>query len=30
MNKDPYDIIYRIKRALPSYISYLAACEMNM
>ena len=23
------DVLYRIKRGLPGYISYLAACEMN-
>ena len=23
------DVLYRIKRGLPGYVSYLAACEMN-
>jgi hypothetical protein len=26
---EPYDVLYRIKRGLSGYISYLAACEMN-
>jgi len=27
--KDPADVLYRIKRGLSGYVSYLAACEMN-
>jgi hypothetical protein len=27
--KQPIDVLYRIKRGLAGYISYLAACEMN-
>lgn len=26
---EPSNVLYRIKRALPGYISYLAACNMN-
>lgn len=26
---EPNDVLYRIKRGLAGYISYLAACEMN-
>lgn len=26
---EPSDVLYRIKRGLAGYISYLAACEMN-
>jgi hypothetical protein len=26
---EPIDVLYRIKRGLAGYISYLAACEMN-
>jgi len=26
---EPTDVLYRIKRGLSSYVSYLAACEMN-
>lgn len=26
---EPTDVLYRIKRGLASYVSYLAACEMN-
>lgn len=26
---EPGDVLYRIKRALPGYVSYLAACEMS-
>ena len=28
-NPEPVDVLYRIKRGLASYVSYLAACEMN-
>jgi hypothetical protein len=28
-DKEPTDVLYRIKRGLIGYISYLAACEMN-
>jgi len=28
-NDEPTDVLYRIKRGLVSYVSYLAACEMN-
>ena len=28
-NPEPTDVLYRIKRGLAGYISYLAACEMN-
>lgn len=27
--KEPNDVLFRIKRGLAGYISYLAACEMN-
>lgn len=27
--KEPADVLYRIKRGLSAYVSYLAACEMN-
>ena len=27
--KEPVDVLYRIKRGLAGYVSYLAACEMN-
>src|SRR5690242_13812162 len=26
---EPADVLYRIKRGLSGYVSYLAACEMN-
>src|SRR5262245_16685370 len=26
---EPNDVLYRIKRGLSGYVSYLAACEMN-
>ncbi|MEA2325270.1 MAG: hypothetical protein QOE68_229 [Thermoanaerobaculia bacterium] len=26
---EPTDVLYRIKRGLSAYVSYLAACEMN-
>ena len=26
---EPSDVLYRIKRGLSGYVSYLAACEMN-
>lgn len=26
---EPNDVLYRIKRGLAAYVSYLAACEMN-
>ena len=29
VNPEPTDVLYRVKRGLASYISYLAACEMN-
>ena len=28
-SKSPSDVLYRIKRGLSGYVSYLAACEMN-
>ncbi|MCE9658190.1 MAG: hypothetical protein K8R60_06485 [Burkholderiales bacterium] len=28
-NPEPRDVLYRIKRGLAGYVSYLAACEMN-
>jgi hypothetical protein len=28
-NQEPADVLYRIKRGLSAYVSYLAACEMN-
>lgn len=28
-NREPIDVLYRVKRGLAAYISYLAACEMN-
>jgi hypothetical protein len=27
---EPKDVLYRIKRGLAGYVSYLAACEMNV
>ena len=27
--EEPTDVLYRIKRGLAGYVSYLAACEMN-
>lgn len=27
---EPNDVLYRIKRGLSGYVSYLAACEMNV
>jgi hypothetical protein len=27
--REPTDVLYRIKRGLSAYVSYLAACEMN-
>lgn len=27
--KEPADVLYRLKRGLAGYVSYLAACEMN-
>jgi hypothetical protein len=29
VNTRPSDVLYRLKRGLSGYISYLAACEMN-
>lgn len=29
MLSQPSDVIYRVKRGLSAYVSYLAACEMN-
>ncbi len=29
MQSQPTDVLYRIKRGLSAYVSYLAACEMN-
>ncbi len=29
MNTEPSNVLYRLKRGLSGYISYLAACEMN-
>jgi hypothetical protein len=29
VNTEPGDVLFRIKRGLSGYISYLAACEMN-
>jgi hypothetical protein len=29
VNIEPSNILYRLKRGLSGYISYLAACEMN-
>ena len=26
---EPKEVLYRIKRGLSGYVSYLAACEMN-
>src|SRR5947207_15933086 len=26
---EPKDVLYRLKRGLAGYVSYLAACEMN-
>jgi hypothetical protein len=26
---EPADVLYRVKRGLSGYVSYLAACEMN-
>ncbi len=28
-NPEPTDVLFRIKRGLAAYVSYLAACEMN-
>ncbi len=28
-NPQPTDVLYRVKRGLSAYVSYLAACEMN-
>lgn len=28
-NDEPADVMYRLKRGLAGYVSYLAACEMN-
>ena len=28
-NPEPTDALYRVKRGLSAYVSYLAACEMN-
>jgi len=28
-NHEPQDVLYRLKRGLAGYVSYLAACEMN-
>jgi Holliday junction resolvase len=28
-NREPTDALYRVKRGLSAYVSYLAACEMN-
>jgi Holliday junction resolvase len=28
-NSEPTDVLYRVKRGLSAYVSYLAACEMN-
>lgn len=28
-NHEPIDVLYRLKRGLSAYVSYLAACEMN-
>lgn len=28
-NNEPTDALYRVKRGLSAYVSYLAACEMN-
>lgn len=28
-NSEPTDVLYRVKRGLAAYVSYLAACEMN-
>ena len=28
-NKEPTDVLFRLKRGLAGYVSYLAACEMN-
>src|SRR3954454_16855623 len=29
INTEPGNVLYRIKRGLAGYVSYLAACEMN-
>lgn len=29
LRNEPTDVLYRIKRGLVAYVSYLAACEMN-
>jgi Holliday junction resolvase len=29
VRKEPGDVLFRIKRGLAGYVSYLAACEMN-
>lgn len=28
-SSEPTDVLYRVKRGLSAYVSYLAACEMN-
>jgi len=28
-NPEPTNALYRVKRGLSAYVSYLAACEMN-
>lgn len=28
-NPEPWDVLFRVKRGLSGYVSYLAACEMN-
>ncbi len=28
-NSEPKEVLFRIKRGLTGYVSYLAACEMN-
>ena len=28
-NQEPDNVLFRIKRGLSGYVSYLAACEMN-
>jgi hypothetical protein len=28
-SKEPTDVLYRVKRGLAGYVSYLAACQMN-
>ena len=29
MDREPRNVLYRIKRGLAGFVSYLAACEMN-